>query len=948
MKKVKLNLVLLGLLYCSLCFGQVSVFDCQPQASTVTQNQIYVPDPFFYQRCIIFENGQNYVYDANSQYSFADIHIRAGKSICIEPGFSAGQFGPTAQGTGSFLMDIDPEEESPFDVAVMNYDNLEGVLRNDRFELGVQLPKVIQTAVDKFLLDQNGEKINPYLSWEIEVTADFYPVNNPSDKQTIHGFHYVPFERQELPLPPSGTPNGGATGAGFLELLGSWTEEPTAYPFRIRFAPPKTGDWSGQVHIKLPSGEISSVPFLFKVIPSNIKPPLNVGGNKRYLERGGESFIPFGNNLKWPRTTCPLDPELSELMGGGPSSNNIEQYRAYTPPVRTFRIFREQIDALADGGANLFRMIMAPQSNDIEFEKLGNYYDRQNLAFEMDDILYKAEERDVLIQWNMQVHYPYTVNHPYTGFWDWKIGGVNDPGNCYQSLVDVTKPLDFFKSENAKKYYKERLRYIISRWGYSNNIASFELFSEIDQIGTEYDAGEVFYCEYSPNTTNNGNGTCPDDPKYQINQQLISGWQYEMIDYMHDVLGHDKHLYQVDYAGKPGDFDNSFGIPNVDFITRNVYDFSIYIDEDENGVPVKSGSFDFPRILVEQMACNTNKLDYFGLYFKPAWFSETGPIPVEMKGCDNQIEMLRSQWKMLFSGVSGALDWESDIHQLDAYENFGRMKTFFQGINLDKDEWHPGNVDLDGCLGFNWKYKSSWNQDMVRDDELGDLMYLRKGNKKSAVGMITNTTYNYTNNGPYLAGDCSLDEFGNYQICDVEWDYSITPNDNLFPVSISDEDSNKKLKLRNMLGKKYRIDYYWAYDPNTIIHSHTNWGPKIALEYDMEPNGKEYIMLFKAYLENGEGFSKSSESPEGKLDRVTNDLKIFPNPTRGKFVIETNNPVDGEISVFVTDILGRVIFTKENIKYNRIDFDISNEKPGLYMVRVVGDGQEWVQSIVLQ
>lgn len=929
-----------------------SVFDCQPQLSVVTQNQIYVPNPFFYQRCITFDQNTNYVYDQTSQYPYADIHLRAGKSITIEPGFRAGQFANIPnQGTGSFLADIDPEPVSPFDVAVMNYPNTENILKNARFELGVELPATIQNAINNFLLDQAGAKINPYLSWEIEVTADFYRVANPSDIHTIHGFHYVPYESEELPLPPVGTPTGGPTGAGFLDLLGGWTEQPNDYPFRIRFAPPATGDWVGQIHIKTPGQIISSTPFPFRVIPSTIQPPVTVGANKRYLERGGQSFMPLGNNLKWPRTTCPIDQELAAVMGynGGsaPSWNNIEQYKAYTPPVRTYRKFREQIDALADGGANTFRMLMAPQSNEIEFEELGNYYRRQHIAYEMDQIVYKAEERDMLIDWNMQVHFPYTTGIFWIHYWDWA-KDPNDPnefGNCYQSLPNVDKPIDFFEQAEARKYYKERLRYILARWGYSNNILAFELFSEIDQIGAEYAYNpvsqelEIVYCEYSASGENNGASGCsPNDPKYQINQQTIQDWQTDMINYMHNILGHDKHLYQVSYAGKPGDFDHSYVIPDVDFIDRNVYDATIYHNENN------TVSFDFPRLQVKSMSINSGQTNYFDFYGrKPAWYSETGPSSVESKGCDKQIEMVRNQWKMLFSGVSGALDWESDIHQFNNYGVFGKMNTFLTGVNLDQDKWHPGNTSL--VLNTStWNYSSGWNTDMVRNDKRGDLMYLRKGNADEAIGMITNTTYNYYNHGQQPTISCFENE-----PCSFSWASTPIADANMNQQLISSQDKKGMLRLRGMDATKYRIDYYWSHNPTSIIHTSYGWGPMIQLEYDMEGNNNEYIMLFKASRVWEKSVDRVVEEEREEVQLIHQNLFVYPNPSDGEFRVELNEEVFSEnLSVTVTDMLGRIVYKEENIPSNTFDVRITGKDPGVYVVIVMRDEQKWVNKVILE
>lgn len=41
---------------------------------------------------------------------------------------------------------------------------------------------------------------------------------------------------------------------------------------------------------------------------------------------------------------------------------------------------------------------------------------------------------------------------------------------------------DFFVNEKSKERYKDRLRYIIARWGYSTSIGAWELFNEVDNV----------------------------------------------------------------------------------------------------------------------------------------------------------------------------------------------------------------------------------------------------------------------------------------------------------------------------------------------------------------------------------------------------------------------------------------------------------------------------------
>ena len=47
----------------------------------------------------------------------------------------------------------------------------------------------------------------------------------------------------------------------------------------------------------------------------------------------------------------------------------------------------------------------------------------------------------------------------------------------------LTKPEEFFYNETAKKYTKNLLRYIVARWGYSNNLFAWELFNEVQFTG---------------------------------------------------------------------------------------------------------------------------------------------------------------------------------------------------------------------------------------------------------------------------------------------------------------------------------------------------------------------------------------------------------------------------------------------------------------------------------
>ena len=46
----------------------------------------------------------------------------------------------------------------------------------------------------------------------------------------------------------------------------------------------------------------------------------------------------------------------------------------------------------------------------------------------------------------------------------------------------VNSSEEFFASSEARTWYKNRLRYIVARWGYSPSIAMWEFFNEVDNV----------------------------------------------------------------------------------------------------------------------------------------------------------------------------------------------------------------------------------------------------------------------------------------------------------------------------------------------------------------------------------------------------------------------------------------------------------------------------------
>jgi hypothetical protein len=95
------------------------------------------------------------------------------------------------------------------------------------------------------------------------------------------------------------------------------------------------------------------------------------------------------------------------------------------------------------------------------------------------------------------------------------------------------------------------------------------------------------------------------------------------------------------------------------------------------------------------------------------------------------------------------------------------------------------------------------------------------------------------------------------------------------------------------------------------------------------------------------------EAPEPKesvIEQVPNKLNfnVYPNPTNGAFIIDI--PSIGDVEIIITDGAGRVVERKviRNNTEQHLQFDMQNAARGIYMVRVIADGEAYQSKITLQ
>lgn len=715
---------------------------------------------------------------------------------------------------------------------IVSHSEDQTIVKLEKVEFDIDLPDTLERSIRNFVNKTGKVRINPFLEWEIRVFGEF--TNEKGEKIVIDGFY---FEKLRTTM-KSGFPppkNGYGYTDDEYKKLGNYNKVNSDRLFKIRFAPPVQGVWKYKVFVQLPKEKMVSKEYEFEVSEDSAPGYLTVGENRRYFERNGHSFYPVGCNMPWPTTSKQFDPQLSNKMKvrswNGELKTLSENYRTvYTIP-RVYERYREMMNAMADSGLNSFRTIMYPASTEIEWESLGDYSQRMQMAQELDSILAVAEDRDLLLFWNLQIHYTFQfAKHAYGVNWAWdKV--MNGDTLCYRKLIGSDNPLDFFKNSEAKKYYKQRLRYIISRWGYSTSIGTFELFSEISNVGTNQADHSGFYSS--------------DD-----NWKIYRDWQVEMAGYIKSLYNGRQHLLTASFAGEKIERDNLYESEYFDLMSSNIYNFN------------EPRSSDFwietvnRKFLNEDGASSNSYTMPFGdesrRNIKPMMYSETDPVTVEIECSESTtMEMYRSFWNSAFSGLSTSFSWMYWFKQGDG-TTYRQISEFLDTIELDRDGWHPGAMELIGDeQPDGWVYNSKYALSMAgnvkpkglfakKRERYADMSYLRSGDCSEAIGVISNLTYNV-----YSADSC----FDSYW--DEKTDPDRTEKAGLWrrkPISEMKavNTSTEKLIIKGLKRGKHFIEFYYPDDQQTIIYTQKCRGRKAKVKFpELMPDASHFIILFK-------------------------------------------------------------------------------------------------------
>lgn len=241
---------------------------------------------------------------------------------------------------------------------------------------------------------------------------------------------------------------------GYLRSLsGGYESDVQAGPpgWRLRFTPPETGSYTLSLSINTNGQPFGGLVLTNFSVPAGPLPTrygyVGITPGRQYFQTGdGQPLRLIGENVCW---------------GDGPATYNYDTWFA----------------AMQHAGENYARIWMSPWEFGIEDTPAARTNYSLGPAWQLDYVLHLAEVRGIYVLLCLDYHGMFvTQPDPMWGgnnYWPQNPYNLTNGGPCAVAN-------DFFTNATAQKLYQKRLRYLVGRYGYSQNLLAWEFFNEID------------------------------------------------------------------------------------------------------------------------------------------------------------------------------------------------------------------------------------------------------------------------------------------------------------------------------------------------------------------------------------------------------------------------------------------------------------------------------------
>ena len=432
-------------------------------------------------------------------------------------------------------------------------------------------------AYDLKIVEPEIKSIPQYGKFETRIKTDIQYTN--------------PFDPEEVDLQVHFLTSTGAT-----HTLPAFYDEENGQPvWKVRYAPMSVG-----VHrYYAVLGTQRTEEHTFECVPSDKDGFIRLSPDDCcYLQFDtGKPYFAVGHNVCW--TT-------------GHSPHWTKDYEYY-------------FKRMAENGENYTRIWMihwnvALEWSNGDYPGLGRYH--LSKANRIDEILELAEQYGIYIMLCLESFNNLRIRQPYPAY----------EGNPYalENGGMLEKPEQFFTNPEARRLFKQRLRYLVARYTYSTNILCWEFWNEVDII-ERYVSDEA------------------------------AAWHQEMAHYLRQIDAME-HLISTSFSGTAGD-DAIWQLPEIEITQNHQY-----------------GSKDIAKSVRHWTQRNISE------FRKPHIFGEFGTDaggPSREKDPDG-IGLHNGIWAATLSGSAGTAMlwwWDNYIDPNDLYYHFQPLSQFVEDVD---------------------------------------------------------------------------------------------------------------------------------------------------------------------------------------------------------------------------------------------------------------------------
>lgn len=439
----------------------------------------------------------------------------------------------------------------------------------------------------EFRLNLQATYDNAFDPDEIAVDGIF---TTPSGRRMqVPGFFYRPYTRK---------------------LKGSHEHHaPAGAPdWRIRFAPTETGKYQLIVTARDSTGKtVRSQPIAFTCVTSQHPGFVRLSKqDKRYFAfDNGQPYVPVGANVCWAGSRGTFD-------------------------------YDDWLPRYAQAGCNYFRVWLGPGWTTFGLERIGEPRQRYGVgkidlsnAWRLDYVLNLARQHGMKVMLCLDSFNELRKRQD-GGFPNWE----ETPHNSVNG-GPLKEPVEFWTNTEMLRLYRNKLRYMVARYGWNTSVMCWEFWNEVDII--------------SPSA---------------YNLDLITRWHQQMGDYLRRIDPW-KHLITTSFADSNGRevIDH---LPQIDFVQTHNY-----------------GSRDI-----------SGALSYFHRrkepYGKPHFVGEfgAGAMGEDPRVDPTGIALHSGIWSNLLDGSAGTPMlwwWDNHIHPHDLYYHFAALTRFIKDVDFPKE-----------------------------------------------------------------------------------------------------------------------------------------------------------------------------------------------------------------------------------------------------------------------